>query len=529
MTIISGSRLGRNDREPRRSPRELRDEIRRQSSALLALAEDRGRVETTFAAFEAELGAALFALARTAVVLFLAISEERVAAALTDDVVRAGLRFRRDRVLPRALMTRFGIVRYWRTYMRSCAAGATRRHGFHPLDVSLGLLADRITPSLLALAVRLAARMSFAEARDVLGWFVPSVPSVEVIQAATLGYGRHAPEWFESAPAPDGDGQVLIAQLDSKGAPTATESELAARRGKRKKKRGGKSGSPRHRGRQKRERFTRKARRLPGDKSKNAKMATVLVMYTLHRTRAGYLHGPINKRVYGSFACKRHAVEFARREATKRGFPPGTRKQVQVLTDGDEALQLYTGELFPDAIHTVDIIHVVERIWSVGHCLFKKRGEREEWVEAQKTALYENRTADIVAELRRRHDAISRSGPGTATKRETLDEIATYIEKRIDRTNYGALMDRDLEVGTGAVEGAIRALMCRRMDYGSMRWIKERAEAVLQLRCIDTNGDWDAFVRFVHDKTRATGEAEGKRIRLQQRAPQALPALQEAA
>lgn len=529
MAIISGSRLGRNDQERRRTPKELRDEVVRQCAGLVALAEECGRAETSFTVFEVGLADALFALARTIVVLFLALAEERVTATLTDDLVRDGQRFRRDRVLPRALMTRFGIVRYWRTYMRSCAVGATRRHGFHPLDVSLGLLADRITPSLLALAVRLAARMSFAEARDVLGWFVPSVPSVEVIQAATLGYGRYAPEWFERAPAPENDGQVLIAQLDSKGAPTATESELAARRGKRKKKRGGKSGSARHRGRQKRERFTRKARRLPGDKSKNAKMATVLVMYTLHRTRAGYLNGPLNKRVYGSFACKRHAVEFARREATKRGFPPGTRKQVQVLTDGDEALQLYTRELFPDAIHTVDIIHVVEKVWSAGHCLFKKRGEREEWVEAQKTALYENRTADIVAELRRRHDAVARSGPGTATKRETLDEIATYIEKRIDRTNYGALMDRDLEVGTGAVEGAIRALMCRRMDYGSMRWIKERAEAVLQLRCIDTNGDWDAFVKFVHAKTRARGEVEGKRIRLQQRTPQALPTLQEAA
>ncbi|NJO70086.1 MAG: hypothetical protein HC830_13105 [Bacteroidetes bacterium] len=232
----------------------MRDEIGRQSAALVTLAEERGSLETSFATFEAALADALFSLGRTVVVLFLAIAEERVAATLTDDVVRDGQRFRRDRSLPRALMTRFGIVRYWRTYMRSCASVASRRHGFHPLDASLGLLADRITPSLLALAVRLAARMSFAEARDVLGWFVPSVPSVEVIQAATLGYGRYAPEWFESAPAPEGDGQVLIAQLDSKGAPTATQSELAARRGKRKKKGRGKSGSPRHRGRQKRER-----------------------------------------------------------------------------------------------------------------------------------------------------------------------------------------------------------------------------------------------------------------------------------
>ena len=31
-----------------------------------------------------------------------------------------------------------------------------------------------------------------------------------------------------------------------------------------------------------------------------------------------------------------------------------------------------------------------------------------------------------------------------------------------------------------------------------MRWIAERAEALLQLRCIELNGQWNDFIRFVH-------------------------------
>ena len=42
--------------------------------------------------------------------------------------------------------------------------------------------------------------------------------------------------------------------------------------------------------------------------------------------------------------------------------------------------------------------------------------------------------------------------------------------------NYQELLQRDLELGTGPVEGAIKNLMGRRMDHGGMRWIKERAE-----------------------------------------------------
>lgn len=533
MPSISRLRLGRKAQEPESTPKELGDEITRQASALVDLALVRGGAETTFAAFEVELAERLSGLACAVVSLFLVVSEQRVISALGDDVSRDGRAFWRGHRQARALMTRFGIVRYWRLYMRSSSSepNGERRQGFHPLDVALGLLADRIAPSVLSLAARFASRVSFSEAREMLGWLLPAAPSVEVIQAAVLGYGRHAAEWFRVAPAPKDDGQVLVILLDSKGVPTATASELAKRRGKRRKKRRSKSGSPspvsqRHRGRQKRERWSPKVRRQPGDKSKNARMATVVVMYTLRRTGGRRLDGPLNKRVYGSFANKLHAVEFARREATKRGFPPNTSRVVQVLTDGDEALQLYIDELFPSAIHTVDIVHVIEKLWEAGHSLFPRdRGQRDAWVDAQKNALYENRTADVVAELRWQRGGVGKSGPGTAHKRKVLDDVANYIDKREARTNYGELMRRDLELSTGAVEGAIRAIVCRRLDYGSMRWIRERAEAVLQLRCIDVNGDWDAFVNFVHDKTRAESERTGTRIRLQQRQPHTLPEL----
>jgi hypothetical protein len=53
--------------------------------------------------------------------------------------------------------------------------------------------------------------------------------------------------------------------------------------------------------------------------------------------------------------------------------------------------------------------------------------------------------------------------------------------------------------------------------------IKECAEALLQLRCIDANGDWQAFVDGVHDHARLHTSATGDRVRLTQRVPAALP------
>ena len=69
----------------------------------------------------------------------------------------------------------------------------------------------------------------------------------------------------------------------------------------------------------------------------------------------------------------------------------------------------------------------------------------------------------------------------------------------------------------------------KRCDHGGMRWIKERVEAIVQLRCIEANGDWDRFIDFVHDRMRADALREGTRLRLQSSTPAALPALLEAA
>jgi hypothetical protein len=423
------------------------------------------------------------------------------------------------------LLTWFGVVRYQRTYLREVVPPGEKARGFHPLDAALGLLADRVSPIVLAVSVRLATRMSFAEAREQLGWFVPTAPSTEVIEAALLGYGRHTQDWFAKVAPPANDGDVLVIQFDSKGVPTATEEELRRRRGKRAKS---KAPSPRHRGRWSRGRRTKKPRRKKGDKAKNAKMGTMVVMYTLRR-EGDLLLGPINKRYYASFAPKRHAFEYARREANRRGFGPETKRTVQIVTDGDNDLRRYAGEFFPDARHTVDIAHVVEKLWDAGSSLHREGSdEHVAWVEKQKKRLYAGAASSIVAEFDRHLARIPPTGPGNKFRRKKLADVRAYIDKRIGSMNYHEFRREDLELGTGQVEGAIKALMHRRMDHGGMRWIKERAEAVLQLRCIDANGDWQAFVDRVHEQARDRAASTGSRIRLQQRSPAPLPSAEAA-
>ncbi|MDM8563851.1 hypothetical protein QUF54_10910, partial [Candidatus Marithioploca araucensis] len=55
------------------------------------------------------------------------------------------------------------------------------------------------------------------------------------------------------------------------------------------------------------------------------------------------------------------------------------------------------------------------------------------------------------------------------------------------------LLEEDLVIASGVVEGAARYVVGERMDCSGMRWIPERGEALLRLRCIELNGDWDSF------------------------------------
>jgi len=463
----------------------------------------------TFFAFETQLVPKVLALGCLFVRLFLCMRQEQFQATYPqpqDGYKQVGPH-------SRLLGTFFGKVRYWRTYLYRKGAG------YYPLDVELGLTRDGFSMGLRSCATRIATKVSYAQTTLILSMFLHWTPAQESIEGMVLGLGQHTAAWFESAPAPEGDGEVLVIQIDSKATPTATEAELEKRRGKRAPN--PHPGSQRHRGRATRQRRGSKRRRKKGDKAKNGKMATIVTMYTLRRSADGQLEGPINKKVYASYAPKRHAVAMARREANKRGFGPQSGKLVQIVTDGDNDLQRYIEELFPEAIHTIDVYHVTEYLWEAGECLYREgSAELTEWVETQKGLLYEGRAAEIVMEIDTR---LVQLDPGKPSTRKRLQKVREYINKRVDKMNYKELREQDLEISSGAVEGAVNYVIAKRFDSGGMRWIKERAEHLLQLRCIEVNGDWDAFIEFVHDRTREQAQQQHKNLSLKCMQPAPLP------
>jgi hypothetical protein len=512
---------------PTEKSRAIERRCRREFEAIVAAVREAATRPSPTLTFEPMLWARLLGLGRLLFVLWLARVDDEVVSRLPRRWFRASRLFERRGGQSREMGTVFGKVSYRRTYVYCAEA----ERGYYPTDEALGLIADGFTLSLVGQVCRLATRMSYAAAASVLSWFLRWAPATRTVQELTMGLGGHGQRFQVQAPPPsDREGEVLVIQIDSKGIPTATEAELEARRKPR--PRTPAEPSRRHRERDKRRQRAPRVRRDPDDHGKNARMATAVVMYTLAQdpgATAPRLLGPHNTRIHASFSPKRYAFQVARREAEKRGFGPGSGRRIQFIYDGDEALETYRQQYFGDyppqtIVATADIMHVLEYVWDAAAVVHPHdEAARARWVGVQRDRLMASDGERVREELRAAMEVVPRTGPGTRARRETLETTLRYLTTNAHRLDYRLVRALDLDLASGMVEGIVRSLIGVRFDQGGMRWIAERAEALLQLRCIETNGQWDDFIRWVHDSLAHRDPSTP--LRLRSRKPPPMPTL----
>lgn len=89
--------------------------------------------------------------------------------------------------------------------------------------------------------------------------------------------------------------------------------------------------------------------------------------------------------------------------------------------------------------------------------------------------------------------AIPKTGPGNKGRRERLTAARDYLNKRRAIMPYAAFRKAGYDIGSGAVEGAIRNLPRMRLDGPGTGWGRRRAEAVLRLRCVLISHRWHDF------------------------------------
>jgi hypothetical protein len=137
---------------------------------------------------------------------------------------------------------------------------------------------------------------------------------------------------------------------------------------------------------------------------------------------------------------------------------------------------------------TCDFIHVLEYLWDAAWCFFPEASpDAGSWVRDRAAAILDGRARGVAAALRDAAAGLS------AAKRKTAGKTARYLDAKAPWLDYPAALAAGWPISTGVIEGACRHLVKDRMDITGARWGAETAEAILQLRALHANGDFDAY------------------------------------
>jgi hypothetical protein len=418
--------------------------------------------------------------------------EERLAGVTAAD---GSARTRAEKGRTRPLATVAGPVTVTRFGYRAPGVPAV-----YPADEQLSLPAEKYSLGLRELAGIEAAGGSFEDGMAAVlratGVRIPKRQFEQLVRRAAADFGSfYARRARQAAPA----GAVLVLQADGKGIrmrPGSLRSR-AARKAAR--------AAPKQAGRLSRgEVRTRK--RL-------AEAAAVYLIEPAPRTAGDILPLPgdggcparapkaRDKWLTASVAATAaQVIAAAFAEADRRD--PGHQLKWIALVDGNNdqitRIRAQAAERGITVPVLIDFIHVTEYLWDAAWCFFPEASpDAGPWVRAHARAILDGRAREVAAAIR----AQAAATPAlTKAKQATAGKTASYLENKAPYLGYPDALAAGWPISTGIIEGACRHLIKDRMDITGARWNTNGAEAVLKLRAIITNGDWDEYWAWHQDQ-----------------------------
>ena len=372
-----------------------------------------------------------------------------------------------------------------------------------PADAVLNLPSGRHSAGLARLAAVEAARGSFADARAAIerasGVRLGKRQVEHLARAAAADteafYAARRPQ-----PRPDrvlglqADGKGIVMRPNSLRPGTVARAERAS---------------------------TKLATRLsPGEKHGRKRMAEVVAVYDLQpapRTFADIIptrrrpsqdtsrrEGPprrpgpavTGKWLAANLTDDLPAVIAAMFDEAERRDPAHERTWV-ALVDGNrqqiDTIRAHAATRGVTVTIVIDFVHVLEYLWKAAWT-FHYPGDRdaETWVADRARTILTGRAVDAAATIRHQADEAGYLG----RERAGADEAVAYLTRKAPYLDYATALANGWQIATGIIEGAARHLIKDRMDITGARWSTPGAEAVLRLRAVIANGDFDEYWQY---------------------------------
>jgi hypothetical protein len=135
----------------------------------------------------------------------------------------------------------------------------------------------------------------------------------------------------------------------------------------------------------------------------------------------------------------------------------------------------------------------MEYLWSAAWSFFDHGDpQAEQWVHGKASAVLDGQATTVAASIRRKATCLGLD----TNQRTNADTCADYLLAKAPYLDYPTALAAGWQIATGIIEGACRHLIKDRMDITGARWSLNGAEAILKLRALRTNGDWDTYYDY---------------------------------
>ena len=390
----------------------------------------------------------------------------------------------------RAYVSAFGPTPFARDVY---ATRETQRQEVVPLDAKLGMPESDTSYLLQKWSGTQFVKQSYKESRITLTSILGFAPSVNCLEDMATQASAHAEDYLDrQGPVdPTTEAEILVATSDCKGVPMRkidapqTKPDDDGPRRKRLKK---------------------------GEKNGQKRMACVGGVYsvapfrrtveevldeTLRKEKQEQRPQPQNKRLRAVLTREIDGVEVNAKEVIfdwlakeVQERDPHERRTVVAVMDGETKLRDSQELKIRRAIGILDIWHVSEYLWELAYCFYHDgSAEAEAFVETYLRKLLEGKVHRVIGGIRQM--ATKRDLP--QAKWDKVEDCLFYFAARSDYMKYDEYLAAGYPIGSGVVEGACRHLVKDRMEQTGMRWRIAGAQAILGLRAIYVNDDWDAF------------------------------------
>jgi len=373
------------------------------------------------------------------------------------------------------------------------ATRETQRQEVVPLDAKLGMPETDTSYLLQKWSGAQFVKESYKESQGTLESILGFAPSVNCLEDMAAQAAEHAAVYLDQQRPvdPTTEGEILVATSDCKGVPM--------RKADAPKMKQGHDVSRGKRAKKDERRGQKRMACVGGVYSVAPFRRTVeeVVNEVLRKEKQELRPKPQNKRLRAVLTqeidgrevnAKEVVFDWLAVEIEQRD--PHEQRTVVAVMDGEAKLRDLQESKIRRAIGILDIWHVTEYLWELAHCFYRDGSDdAKAFVETYLRKLLEGKVNRVIGGIRQM--ATKRALP--KPKWEKVEDCLTYFAARADYMRYDEYLAAGYPIGSGVVEGACRHLVKDRMEQAGMRWRIAGAQAILSLRALYVNDEWEAF------------------------------------